>query len=277
MPINQDEGHRVKRADCKLAVQLQYYRVQHRLLLTGMCVCVVYVCIAPPPTRRPRIIRYTHAGTPVHNNLMELWSLLNFIMPDMFGNAQEFDEWCVCKGRADTVAKPQPSCPSARRFGNLMHRLDEHATPLSEEEQLLVTNRLHQVLCPFMLRRLKQDVLGDKLPRKVGTWKMWWSIVYVHTPYHYRNLQVEYVLQCPMSVYQQHLCSLVHQRLQRAAPSNTLTDTSATANTDDSIAPRVTRARACPAVDQAAPKGKVISINNAVMELRTICNHPLVR
>ncbi len=54
------------------------------------------------------------------------------------------------------------------RFGTLMHGLDEHATPLSEEEQLLITTRLHQVLCPFMLRRLKQHVLGDTLPRKVG-------------------------------------------------------------------------------------------------------------
>ena len=37
---------------------------------------------------------------------------------------------------------------------------------LDEEESLLVTNRLHQVLRPFMLRRLKESV-AKELPQKV--------------------------------------------------------------------------------------------------------------
>ncbi len=39
--------------------------------------------------------------------------------------------------------------------------------PLDAEEQLLVTTRLHQVLRPFMLRRLKESVVKE-LPVKVG-------------------------------------------------------------------------------------------------------------
>ena len=38
---------------------------------------------------------------------------------------------------------------------------------LDEEEALLVTNRLHQVLRPFMLRRLKESV-ATELPPKVA-------------------------------------------------------------------------------------------------------------
>lgn len=52
----------------------------------------------------------------------------------------------------------------------MRRRLGPAAKPLSEEEQLLVTNRLHQVLCPFMLRRMKDSVLGN-LPRKA-----WWVL-----------------------------------------------------------------------------------------------------
>ena len=44
---------------------------------------------------------------------------------------------------------------------------DESAM-LDEEECLLVTNRLHQVLRPFMLRRLKESV-ATELPAKVSS------------------------------------------------------------------------------------------------------------
>lgn len=48
-----DEGHRIKNADCQLSQMLQTYKIKHRLLLTG---------------------------TPVHNKLQELWSLLHFLV-----------------------------------------------------------------------------------------------------------------------------------------------------------------------------------------------------
>lgn len=49
-----DEGHRLKNKDCKLLRELKTFRVSNRLLLSG---------------------------TPLQNNLSELWSLLNFILP----------------------------------------------------------------------------------------------------------------------------------------------------------------------------------------------------
>ena len=33
------------------------------------------------------------AGTPLQNNLGELWSLLNFLMPDVFRNLEDFEQW----------------------------------------------------------------------------------------------------------------------------------------------------------------------------------------
>ena len=79
------------------------------------------------------------------NNLPELWALLNFVLPTVFNSAQSFDEWFNAPfagtGSQDKIA-------------------------LNEEESLLVIRRLHKVLRPFLLRRLKKDVEAD-LPDKV--------------------------------------------------------------------------------------------------------------
>uniref|UniRef100_A0AC34RRI3 Helicase ATP-binding domain-containing protein n=1 Tax=Panagrolaimus sp. JU765 TaxID=591449 RepID=A0AC34RRI3_9BILA len=55
-----DEAHRIKNEKSKLSLMVRQLRAKHRLLLTG---------------------------TPLQNNLHELWALLNFLMPDMFNNA----------------------------------------------------------------------------------------------------------------------------------------------------------------------------------------------
>ncbi|OJD26351.1 hypothetical protein ACJ73_02266 [Blastomyces percursus] len=113
-----DEGHRMKNAGSKLSCTLtQYYTTRYRLILTG---------------------------TPLQNNLPELWNLLNFVLPNIFKSVKSFDEWF--------------NTPFANTGGQ--DRMD-----LTEEEQLLVIRRLHKVLRPFLLRRLKKDVEKD-LPEK---------------------------------------------------------------------------------------------------------------
>ncbi|KAJ5280416.1 hypothetical protein N7478_005788 [Penicillium angulare] len=113
-----DEGHRMKNANSKLSSTLSsYYNSRYRLILTG---------------------------TPLQNNLPELWALLNFVLPNIFKSVKSFDEWF--------------NTPFANTGGQ--DRMD-----LSEEEQLLVIRRLHKVLRPFLLRRLKKDVEKD-LPDK---------------------------------------------------------------------------------------------------------------
>lgn len=61
-----DEGHRMKNADCKLALTLATYQTRNRLLLTG---------------------------TPLQNNLTELWALLNFLLPTIFSSSESFQQW----------------------------------------------------------------------------------------------------------------------------------------------------------------------------------------
>lgn len=79
-------------------------------------------------------------GTPVQNSMQELWALLHFIMPSLFDSHEEFSEW-------------------------FSKDIESHAQTNSQlnEEQL---KRLHMILKPFMLRRVKKNVqqeLGDKI------------------------------------------------------------------------------------------------------------------
>lgn len=113
-----DEGHRMKNSNSKLSTTIQtYYTTRFRLILTG---------------------------TPLQNNLAELWAMLNFVLPDIFKSVKTFDEWF--------------NTPFANTGG-------QDKMELTEEEQILVIRRLHKVLRPFLLRRLKKDVEKD-LPDK---------------------------------------------------------------------------------------------------------------
>ncbi|KAK3440831.1 hypothetical protein EUGRSUZ_B01100 [Eucalyptus grandis] len=73
-------------------------------------------------------------GTPIQNSLQELWALLNFLLPSIFNSIQNFEEWF--------------NAPFA----------DRGDVSLSDEEELLIINRLHQVIRPFILRRKKDEV-----------------------------------------------------------------------------------------------------------------------
>jgi DNA helicase INO80 len=79
-------------------------------------------------------------GTPIQNSMQELWALLHFIMPTLFDSHDEFSEW-------------------------FSKDIESHAQSNTElnEQQL---RRLHALLKPFMLRRIKKNVqseLGDKI------------------------------------------------------------------------------------------------------------------
>ena len=61
-----DEAHRIKNEESKLSLIVREIKTSNRLLLTG---------------------------TPLQNNLHELWALLNFLLPDVFSSSDDFDEW----------------------------------------------------------------------------------------------------------------------------------------------------------------------------------------
>lgn len=101
-----DEAHRIKNENSSLSKCVRTMNTQFRVLITG---------------------------TPLQNNLHELWALLNFLLPDIFGDAEQFDDWFS----------------------------------LSDGQgQENVIKKLHTVLRPFMLRRVKKDVAANLPPKK---------------------------------------------------------------------------------------------------------------
>lgn len=104
-----DEAHRIKNEKSLLSEVVRLLKSKNRLLITG---------------------------TPLQNNLKELWSLLNFLMPKLFSSSEDFE--------------------SLFDFS----KLD------SDDQQKCVIKTLHQILRPFMLRRLKVDVERDLPPKR---------------------------------------------------------------------------------------------------------------
>eukprot|EP00058_Branchiostoma_floridae_P004582 XP_002590070.1 hypothetical protein BRAFLDRAFT_123437 [Branchiostoma floridae] len=116
-----------------------------RLLLTGTPIqntmAEVRLLTGTPIQNTMAEVRLLLTGTPIQNTMAELWALLHFIMPTLFDSHEEFNEWFSkdIEGHAENKSSP----------------LDEN--------QL---SRLHMILKPFMLRRIKKDVeneLSDKI------------------------------------------------------------------------------------------------------------------
>ena len=112
-----DEAHHIKNFRSQRWQTLLNFNSKRRLLLTG---------------------------TPLQNNLMELWSLLHFLMPHIFESHKEFKDW----------------------FSNPVTGMIEGTETVNQD----VIERLHKILRPFLLRRLKKDVeksLKDKIEHVV--------------------------------------------------------------------------------------------------------------
>ena len=84
-----DEGHRLKNLDCKLMQEIKKYPSAGRMILTGT---PLHVSLSPPS------FCFSLNSDDSQNNLAELWSLLNFILPDIFEDLDAFQEWYVALG-----------------------------------------------------------------------------------------------------------------------------------------------------------------------------------
>jgi TATA-binding protein-associated factor len=113
-----DEGHIIKNAKTKITQSVKRIRAHHRLILSG---------------------------TPIQNNVLELWSLFDFLMPGFLGDEKQFN---------DLYSKP------------ILSSRDAKASSKEQEAGELALEALHRQVLPFVLRRVKEDVLHD-LPPKI--------------------------------------------------------------------------------------------------------------
>ena len=105
-----DEAHKLKNSESRIAGASRALHAKQRLLLTG---------------------------TPLQNDIGELWSLLNFLMPALFQSKDDFQEW-----------------------------FDFSHYESDQDTKMQMVRKLHKILKPFLLRRTKNDLV-TKLPDKI--------------------------------------------------------------------------------------------------------------
>ena len=115
-----DEAHLIKNEKSKLSKCIKQLSMQHKLALTG---------------------------TPIQNNLLELWSIFDFLMPNYLGTKEVFKK------------------TFSRLFNLNLVNIDISKMDLNDD-QTKDLQLLHQKVLPFILRRLKGQVLQD-LPEKI--------------------------------------------------------------------------------------------------------------
>lgn len=113
-----DEGHIIKNGKTKCSQAMKQLVANHRLILSG---------------------------TPIQNNVLELWSLFDFLMPGFLGTEKQF-----CSKFSRPILASRDSKSSAKE----------------QEAGALAMESLHRQVLPFILRRVKEDVLTD-LPPKI--------------------------------------------------------------------------------------------------------------
>jgi len=128
-----DEAQNIKNFKSKRWQMMLNFRAKRKLLLTG---------------------------TPLQNDIMEIWSYMHFLMPNLFFSNEDFRDW----------------------FYNPFYKAIHYNSNLNKK--LILT--LHKILRPFLLRRLKKDV-EKQLPEKIE------HVIYCELTRRQRYLYDEYI------------------------------------------------------------------------------------
>ena len=138
-----DEAHNIKNFQSERWQILLHFNTKRRLLLTG---------------------------TPLQNSLMELWSLMHFLMPALFRSRGEFAFW----------------------FSNPLNQMVEGERSINAK----LVHRLHEVMRPFILRRLKNEVekeVSDGVLREAQMPKKFFHIISCPLSKRQRYLYEDYI------------------------------------------------------------------------------------
>ncbi|KAJ2081619.1 TATA-binding protein-associated factor mot1 [Coemansia sp. RSA 988] len=188
-----DEGHCIRNARTKLTQAVKRLHARRRLILSG---------------------------TPVQNNVLELWSLFDFLMPGFLGTERQFNE---------LYTKPIMASRDAKQ---MQTQAGEHAL-----------QQLHRQVLPFLLRRMKEDVLQD-LPPKI--------------------IQDYYCELSPLQrlLYEEFARSAVSDNLKRSLgiAASEQSSTNGTATNGES--------------NTEEKRSQVNHVFQALQYLRKLCNHP---
>lgn len=206
-----DEGHRIKNIKCRLVSELKRYQSVNRLLLTG---------------------------TPLQNNLAELWSLLHFLLPEIFDNLQIFESWFDV---------------------GVLNGKDANEQIVAQEQEKHILSMLHDILTPFLLRRMKCDVELFIPPKK------------------------ELLVYAPLTPKQEeYYRATVSRTIWQVIGRQELSSVEQISEQEDSGAryktrrgrPKQVTSSIKPSDSFAAMSVANIKLQNIMMQLRKCCNHP---
>ena len=130
-----DEGHLIKNPKTKLSAAVRGLKAKRRLLLSG---------------------------TPIQNNLLELWALFDFLLPGYLGSEKEFTE---------RYSKPILILQHQQSTNTNTDGPIGKWTQKDFDEAEMKLQSLHKQVLPFILRRMKEDVLADLPPKIIQDYK----------------------------------------------------------------------------------------------------------